>query len=107
MRAPSRLLAGLVVVVVLGAGCSADDPSGGATPADPSSSEVTPDEPTASVESEAATPETQQPEPSRPVRAVSVPGLAEQRHRGDRLRLGAVREQTAAYTSYDVTYRSR
>jgi dipeptidyl aminopeptidase/acylaminoacyl peptidase len=38
---------------------------------------------------------------------VSVPGLAEQRHRGDRLRLGAVRERTAAYTSYDVTYRSR
>ena len=34
-------------------------------------------------------------------------GLAEQRHRGDRLRLGAVREQTAEYTSYDVTYRSR
>jgi dipeptidyl aminopeptidase/acylaminoacyl peptidase len=38
---------------------------------------------------------------------VSVLGLAEQRHRGDRLRLGAVREQTADYTSYDVTYRSR
>ncbi len=36
-----------------------------------------------------------------------MPGLAEQRHRGDRLRLGAVREQTATYTSYDVTYRSR
>ena len=43
-----------------------------------------------------------------PVRyAVSVPGLAAQEHRGDRLRLGAVRERTAAYTSYDVTYRSR
>ena len=41
------------------------------------------------------------------VRAVSVLGLAEQRHRGDRLRLGAVRERTAEYTSYDVTYRSR
>jgi dipeptidyl aminopeptidase/acylaminoacyl peptidase len=38
---------------------------------------------------------------------VSVLGLAEQRHRGDRLRLGAVRERTPAYTSYDVTYRSR
>lgn len=37
----------------------------------------------------------------------SVLGLAEQKHRGDRLRLGAVREQTAAYTSYDITYRSR
>ena len=40
-------------------------------------------------------------------RPISVLGLAEQRHRGDRLRLGAVREQTAAYTSYDITYRSR
>jgi dipeptidyl aminopeptidase/acylaminoacyl peptidase len=38
---------------------------------------------------------------------VSVPGLAQQRLRGDRLRLGAVRERTPAYTSYDVTYRSR
>jgi dipeptidyl aminopeptidase/acylaminoacyl peptidase len=38
---------------------------------------------------------------------VSVPGLAEQRHRGDRLRLGSVRERTSAYTSYNVTYRSR
>jgi dipeptidyl aminopeptidase/acylaminoacyl peptidase len=27
-------------------------------------------------------------------------------HEGSRLRLGAVRERTAAYTSYDVTYRS-
>lgn len=44
---------------------------------------------------------------AEPVRPVSVPGLAEQRHRGDRLRLGAVRERTTAYTSYDVTYRSR
>ncbi len=34
-------------------------------------------------------------------------GLAEQKHRGDRLRVGAVRERTAAYTSYDITYRSR
>jgi len=44
---------------------------------------------------------------ARPVRPISVPGLAEQRHRGDRLRVGAVRERTADYTSYDVTYRSR
>jgi dipeptidyl aminopeptidase/acylaminoacyl peptidase len=38
---------------------------------------------------------------------VSVLGLAEARHRGDRLRLGAVRQQTASYTSYNVSYRSR
>lgn len=41
------------------------------------------------------------------VRPVSVLGLAERRHRGDRLRLGAVRARTAEYTSYDVSYRSR
>jgi dipeptidyl aminopeptidase/acylaminoacyl peptidase len=41
------------------------------------------------------------------VRPVSVLGLAEQSHEGDRLRLGAVRERTSEYTSYDVTYRSR
>ena len=47
------------------------------------------------------------PPESEPAPEVSVPGLAEQRHRGDRLRLGAVREDNATYTSYDVTYRSR
>jgi uncharacterized protein len=48
------------------------------------------------------------PTPSaRPAPAVSVLGLAQQTHRGDRLRLGAVRERTEAYTSYDVTYRTR
>lgn len=46
------------------------------------------------------------PEPEPAVPAISVPGLAEQEHRGDRLRLGAVREDTAGFTSYDVTYRS-
>ncbi len=50
-----------------------------------------------------AEPEQESPE----ARAISVLGLAEGQHRGDRLRLGAVREQTADYTSYDVTYRSR
>ncbi|HYO32715.1 MAG TPA: prolyl oligopeptidase family serine peptidase [Nocardioidaceae bacterium] len=40
-------------------------------------------------------------------RPVSVLGLAEQHHQGDRLRLGAVRERTSEYTSYDVSYRSR
>ena len=38
---------------------------------------------------------------------VSVRGVAAQTHRGSRLRLGAVREQTATFTSYDVTWRVR
>lgn len=47
------------------------------------------------------------PDPSPVLEPVSVPGLWASVHRGDRLRLGAVREQTAAYTAYDVTFRSR
>ncbi len=38
---------------------------------------------------------------------MSILGLAAQTHRGDRLTLGRVREQTARFTSYDVTYRVR
>ncbi|QIK68411.1 prolyl oligopeptidase family serine peptidase [Nocardioides sp. HDW12B] len=37
---------------------------------------------------------------------MSVEALDAAEHRGDRLTLGAVRERTAAYTSYDVAYRS-
>ena len=37
---------------------------------------------------------------------MSVLGLADQRHQGDRLRIGAVRTRTADYTSYDIRYRS-
>ena len=36
---------------------------------------------------------------------VSLPALAERRIRGDRLRFGADRERTAAYTSREVSYR--
>ncbi|MEO9322133.1 prolyl oligopeptidase family serine peptidase [Nocardioides sp. C4-1] len=78
--------------------------------------------PEAAATSSSTPPGTQETEPAEPVEpvepaqpaeppgpavpAVSVPGLAEQEHRGDRLRLGAVREETASFTSYDVTYRS-
>lgn len=37
---------------------------------------------------------------------ISVPALAAARIRGDRLRIGRVRERTADHTSYDVTFRS-
>jgi dipeptidyl aminopeptidase/acylaminoacyl peptidase len=84
------------------AGCSAADaPAADPAPAEESSQESTsPPAPTPEPDA------TQTPQPE-PAPAISVPGLAEQRHRGDRLRLGAVRERTTAYTSYDVTYRSR
>jgi len=101
-------VSGLAAVLVL-AGCTSEAPPEGGQQPDPSASpsasspesqtpsgtpSQTPTEPT----------ETEEPAPARPI---SVLGLAEQRHRGDRLRLGAVREQTDLYTSYDVTYRSR
>jgi dipeptidyl aminopeptidase/acylaminoacyl peptidase len=94
----------LLALALVTAGCSATEEgdgggsgsAGGPTPAESStpSPEPQPSEGGATLEPE-------------PVRPVSVLGLAEQRHRGDRLRIGAVREQTADYTSYDVTYRSR
>jgi dipeptidyl aminopeptidase/acylaminoacyl peptidase len=106
VRARGGCLAALSLSAVLLVGCSADEP--GAGPRDGSSTPATgspggtpgPGSPEASAADRPAEPEVM-------VRAVSVLGLAEQRHRGDRLRLGAVREQTADYTSYDVTYRSR
>ncbi len=118
----ARVTITVVVGVVLG-GCS----SGGAGPgADPDTtpagsltdSPATPRASTPTGTGTVAAPSTQpaqsapvtdgpaveRPEPAPPI---SVLGLAEQRHRGDRLRLGQVRERTAEYTSYDVTYRSR
>ena len=110
MRARCRTLAVLAVSAVLLAGCSSggssarsgDEPSASTagspsvSPGPTSSNEAVHDDPSAE-------PEKSDP----PAHPVSVLGLAEQRQRGDRLRLGAVRERTPAYTSYDVTYRSR
>ena len=98
----TALLPSLVLVV---AGCSAADQPA----ADPDPTAESPQDPASSATGEPEPPaetKTKTPEPE-PAPAVSVPGLGEQRHLGDRLRLGAVRERTAAYTSYDVTYRSR
>ncbi len=122
MRSRCRTLTVLAVSAAFLAGCSADEPetnvgdeSVASTPDSPSGA-TSPDD---DVDDESAEPEVTSPavepeetdgdgEEGRPaVRPVSVLGLAEQRHRGDRLRLGAVREQTSEYTSYDVTFRSR
>ena len=62
---------------------AADEPTSSATAADPSS------EPSATATAEES-------EPAAPPKPVSVLGLAAERHSGDRLRLGAVRERTAA-----------
>jgi dipeptidyl aminopeptidase/acylaminoacyl peptidase len=114
-----RILAAIAVAALLLGGCSADESelrSGDQTSA---SARGTPDPgpgPTSSTggadDEGSAGPDVtgrgRQAEEREPAaRPVSVLGLAEQRHRGDRLRLGAVRERTPEYTSYDVTYRSR
>lgn len=86
-----RLVA-LAVVATLLTGCSEKAPGAAGTPS-PGPSTA----PTAPAPS---------PTPARVI-ADSVPALAVQEHTGDRLRLGRVRERTATYTSYDVTFRSR
>jgi dipeptidyl aminopeptidase/acylaminoacyl peptidase len=102
-----RTLTALAVAGVLVTGCTSDESDDEAPPRDPPLSDATPSE---AADDEPAAPEEPVDEvtvdpPAPP--AVSVLGLAEQQHRGDRLRLGAVRERTADYTSYDLTYRSR
>jgi uncharacterized protein len=105
MRARCRSLTLLAVGVILLAGCSsgdADSEDGAAAPSTSPTPSASPDNPSPKA------PETSKPAKNEPaVHPVSVLGLAEQQQRGDRLRLGAVRERTPAYTSYDVTYRSR
>ena len=97
MHAVARILTGLAVSAALLGGCSTDE-------SQPRSRDAVSPSPSGSP---ATGPEGEAEAPEPVVRSVSVLGLAAQRHRGDRLRLGAVRERTSAYTSYDVTYRSR
>ena len=102
MTWPTALLSVVLVTVGCSAGETEPDPAAEPSSTTPTS---TPETPSSPAPSESVTPSgPEQPEPARPI---SVLGLAEQRHSGDRLRLGAVREQTDLYTSYDVTYRSR
>jgi dipeptidyl aminopeptidase/acylaminoacyl peptidase len=105
----------LVVVVISGvllSGCTSGSP-GAETSAAPSpepsaaSPSASPPVDVPSTESDTPAPSQQPSSPEAPAPFVSVLGLDQQTHRGDRLRLGAVREDTAAYTSYDVSYRSR
>jgi dienelactone hydrolase len=104
-------VATLAAVLVLLAGCSsgADEP-GSADPQDTPSATPT-SEPTSartSAPSEEPTEEpteepSEEPEPAHPI---SMAALARADLTGGDLRLGAVRERTAASTSYDVTFAS-
>ena len=94
MRSALWLAVGMLLV-----GCSSEVPESAPEPSPSSEAgESTPNRPSESPSEPGATPAPD---------SVSVPGLAAQRHVGDRLRLGAVRERTATYTSYDVAYRVR
>ena len=100
----TRILSALAVSVLLMAGCTSDD-SVSVDDAPGASNPSTSARPSASESPEMGGPESQQTNEKK-APPVSVLGLAEQRHVGDRLRIGAIRTQTTEYTSYDVRYRS-
>ncbi len=108
MPVTRSLATGLIVALALvlnGCGGSDSGDESSAPAPDASSGPASPtDQPSSPSATESAAPESP---PQEQIRPVSVLGLDQQEHRGDRLRLGAVRERTADYTSYDVTYRSR
>ncbi len=101
----ARAAALTVTVTLLLAGCSGGDDSSDAgptpTPAPTTASRApTEESPSAST----GTPATRPPKPAP--YPVSLPAFFERKPDGGDLRLGIVRERTAAYTSYDASYRS-
>jgi uncharacterized protein len=119
MDAPWRRAAVVTALATLVlAGCSSDpeaapapadssESSESVAPADPSpqSSDDVTEEPTEEPTAEPTEQRTEEPaeEPAHPI---SVAALARADLTGGDLRLGAVRERTPAYTSYDVTFAS-
>lgn len=106
LRATSSLTAALAALVLL-AGCSGEPDAGDAGDAGPSessapSASTTPDQTEDPTEDVTQEPE----EPAEPPHPISIAALSEADLTGGDLRLGAVRERTAAYTSYDVTFAS-
>ena len=104
MDRPRRRVTALLASLPLLAACSAtpgdaDPPA----PSEPSASQ--PESPSAS-ESESTDPSTPTEEATEPPNPISLAALADAELTGGDLRLGAVRERTSTYTSYDVTFRS-
>jgi dipeptidyl aminopeptidase/acylaminoacyl peptidase len=106
MDRPRRRVTALLASLPLLAACSAApeeaDPS--PAPSEPSSSASGPD-PSSPTEEPAEEP-TDPPEAEAPPHPISLAALADADLTGGDLRLGAVRERTSAYTSYDVTFAS-
>src|SRR5262245_58373107 len=102
-----RRVAAVVAAGVLASGCSGEGSAGTARstprPGPSATAAVTEAGPAPSVSPDDPTP-TASPEP-KPF-PVSLPAYFRREPDGGDLRLGAVRERTAAYTSYDASYRS-
>lgn len=107
LRAASAL-APLLLLVACSDTSEPDDPA--ATPTPSASSESpseSPSEDATPTPTETPTDEpTEEPVEEEPPNPISVAALAEADLTGGDLRLGAVRERTAAFTSYDVTFAS-
>jgi dipeptidyl aminopeptidase/acylaminoacyl peptidase len=102
MDGPWRRSAAALAILPLLAACTGPPESAGPAPAPTSSPSSSPTSPPAP---ETPTDETTQ-EPAEEPNPISVAALAQADLTGGDLRLGAVRERTAAYTSYDVTFAS-
>ena len=106
-----RRIAVPVAAMVLLSGCSGGGESSRATrspsTAPPTSATSEPSPTATATESESES-ESAEPEPEAAPKPypVSLPAYFEREPDGGDLRLGTVRERTAAYTSYDASYRS-
>ena len=103
-----RRIAVPVAAMLLLSGCSGSEESPRATRTSstaPTTSAPSEPSPTASP-TEPDTTESAEPEPAPKPYPVSLPAYFEREPDGGDLRLGTVRERTAAYTSYDASYRS-
>ena len=90
-----------MLLLLLGACSAAEDPSSSAEPsADATSSPTSPSSSAQPDETRSARPERE------PVHPISLEAISRADLVGGGLRLGAVRERTARYTSYDVSFRS-
>jgi dipeptidyl aminopeptidase/acylaminoacyl peptidase len=116
LRAAGHLpttITALVAVLVLLAGCTSEQSTPGSPDETPSATSAPgpTEEPTGEPTEEPTGEPTQEPtdeptEEPEPVDPISMAALARADLTGGDLRLGAVRERTSAYTSYDVTFAS-
>jgi uncharacterized protein len=104
---PRQLAYAATMAAVLLAGCSTETTSPSDSPAisaRPSASVPSASVPSVSSPSKPSSSATER--PATPPDPVSLPAYFDRRFSGGDLQLGAVRERTAGYTSYDVSYRS-